>query len=121
SIRNCPFLSNPRAVRDTTNLPMGLREAAGLPIDRNPGVACLWITREYEKFPDQNKRLLITIGRPEAVSWWCEGRAATRAEVEEAIDSGLPILLAAARQDGRFAVEALERQLAVARGYFPPP
>jgi len=36
-----------------------------------------------------------------------------------AVESGLPILLAAARHDGRFAVEALERQLVAARAFFP--
>lgn len=119
SIRNCPFLSNPRAVRDQANRPDGLLDPAGFGIQRNPGVVCLWITREYEVFPDHQQRPLITIGRPETVIWWREGRTATRSEVEEAIATGLPILLGAARRDGRFAVEALERQVVAAQRWMP--
>jgi hypothetical protein len=119
SIRNCPFLNNPRAVRDEADKPEGYRDPAGFGIKRNPGVACLWMTREYEIFDDGNGRPLITIGRPEEVTWWRERRPATRAEVDEAVESGLPILLGAARRDGPFAVETLEKQLTRARALFP--
>jgi hypothetical protein len=119
SIRNCPFLNNPRAVRDETNKPAEARDPAGFGIKRNPGVVCLWMTREYETFRDGRGGVLITIGKPEHVTWWREGRPATRAEVEESVESGLPILLNAARSDGRFAVEALERQVIAARALFP--
>jgi hypothetical protein len=119
SIRNCPFLSNPRAVRDETDLPTDARAPAGFGIKRNPGVVCLWMTREYELFDDGRGRVLITIGRPETVTWWREGRLATRHEVEDAIESGLPILLNVARLDGRFAVEALEKQVLAARAFLP--
>jgi hypothetical protein len=119
SIRNCPFLKNPRAVRDEAQLPASAREPAGFGIRRNPGVMCLWMTREYEVFNDGRGGALITVGKPEGVTWWCEGRAATRAEVEASVESGLPILLSAARRDGRFAVEALEQQLLAARALFP--
>jgi len=119
SIRNCPFLNNPRAVRDHADVPADARAPAGFGIERNPGVACLWMTREYELFRDGRGGALITIGKPEGVTWWREGRAATRAEVDEAIASGLPILLAAARRDGRFAVEALETQVIAARAFLP--
>jgi hypothetical protein len=64
SIRNCPFLSNPRAVRDHTNIPADAREAAGVGIQRNPGVCCLWMTREYETFRDGRGGVLLTIGKP---------------------------------------------------------
>lgn len=119
SIRNCPFLSNPEFVRDETNIPKDARPPAGFGIKRNPGVTCLWMTREYEMFADRNGRPLITIGKPEGVTWWREGRAATRAEVLAAVESGLPILLNAAKQDGRFAVETLERQLQIAMALLP--
>jgi len=65
SIRNCPFLNNPRAVRDHTHLPADARKPAGFGIERNPGVTCLWMTREYEIFGDGRGGALITIGKPE--------------------------------------------------------
>ena len=119
SIRNCPFLSNPDKVRDTTNLPHGVRDPAGFAIMRNPGVTCLWMTREYEVFRDDKGHPLITIGKPEHVTWWREGRPATRDEVLAAIDSGLPILLSVARTEGRFSVEALEKQVNTAKTLLP--
>lgn len=120
SIRNCPFLSNPQFVRNEDNMPAEARGPAGFGIKRNPGVTCLWMTREYEYFDDGRGAVLFTVGKPEGVTWWREGRAATRAEVEAAVESGLPILLDAARKDGRFAVEQLERYVQVARALFPP-
>lgn len=119
SVRNCPFLSQPSMVRRENDLPADALEAAGFAIKRNPGVMCLWITRGYELFDDGHGKPLITIGAPERVTWWREGRAATRAEVEESVSSGLPILLSAARRDGPFAVAELERQHARAQALFP--
>lgn len=120
SVRNCPFLSQPQMTRRTDNLPADYEEAGGLPIKRNPGVMCIWVTRSYETFDAGQGKPLITIGEPERVTWWREGRAATREEVEASVLSGMPALLVAARADGPFAVEALGRMEAAARLLWPP-
>lgn len=99
SARNCPFLSNPRMVRREDNMPEGVGEMAGEGLRRNPGVAMLWITRQYEIFNDGRGGKLIQMGEPESVEWWCRARPATRAEVQASIDSGLPNLEALARQE----------------------
>lgn len=100
SAQNCPFLANPRMVRREDDLSLEVREnVAGIGIRRNPGVSMLWITREYEIVPDGKGKHLLLMGRPESVEWWAVGRRATRAEVLESIESGLPILEAAARQE----------------------
>jgi len=119
SIKHCPFLSQPRAVRRENDLPDEVEPPAGHGIMRNPGVICLWITREYELFDDGRGKPLITVGKPERVLWWCEGRAATRAEVDASVHGGLPILLNEAKRDGRFAVEALGDAVKVAERLFP--
>jgi hypothetical protein len=121
SIRNCPFLSQPRAVRRDNALPSEAEHPAGHMITRNPGVICLWITRGYELFDDGRGKLLITVGVPESITWYREGRHATRAEVEESVSTGMPALLAAARVDGPFAVEELGRQAARVAALYPPP
>jgi len=118
SVRNCPFLSQPRMVRRDEDIPPDAA-TAGIALSRNPGVTCEWITRSYEVFSDHRGLPLLTVGEPETVSWWFEGRAATRAEVEASIDSGMPTLLAAAKVDGPFAVEQLGRQMERARRLFP--
>ena len=100
SARNCPFLSNPRMCRREDELTNEMKEnVAGIAIRRNPGVAMLWITRQYEIFPDGKGRYLIQMGEPQSVEWWAEGRAATQEEVQASIDSGLPNLEAVARSE----------------------
>lgn len=110
SVRNCPFLSQPRQVRREDGLPDDVEAPGGIAIMRNPGVMCLWVTRSYEVFNDGHGKPLITIGEPERVAWWREGRAATREEVEASVTSGFPSLMSAAQADGKFAVEDLGRR-----------
>lgn len=112
SARNCPFLSNPNMVRreDDRINNAGTRESSpGIAITRNPGVTLLWITREYEMFRDQNGKPLIMMGRAHEVEWYARGRAATRAEVEESIASGILALETLARME-QGGMEELSRQ-----------
>jgi hypothetical protein len=107
---NCPFLSNPKMVRREDELINNdsMREnVGGMGITRNPGVAMLWLTREYELFKTDTGPL-IQMGEPSSVDWICEGREATRAEVQASIDSGLPILEAVARTEAG-GLEALHK------------
>lgn len=102
SARNCPFLNNPHQVRreDKVLDNAHLREnSAGMALTRNPGVAMLWHTRQFEVFNDGRNKPLIQMGEPESVEWWACGRPATRAEVQASIDSGLPNLEAIARTE----------------------
>jgi hypothetical protein len=119
SAANCPFLSNPRMVRreDEAINNQTLRDnAAGIAITRNPGVAMLWITRQYEVFNtaevrgSANQGYLIQMGEPESVEWWACGRKATRDEVKASIGSGLPNLEAIARTE-RGGMEALAQAI----------
>lgn len=119
SVRNCPFLSQPKMVRRDENMPEGFEEAAGLGIKRNPGVICIWSTRSYELFDDGHGKALITIGDPDSVKWWCEGREATREEVEASVTSGYPILHSMALSQGAVAVEMLDKAFRRAQVLFP--
>ncbi len=119
SVRNCPFLTQSSMVRRDDDLPTDAREAAGHGIKRNPGVTCVWVTRSFEVFNDGRGKPLFTIGDPDRVMWWCEGRTATAAEVDASVTTGLPILMAAAQRDGKFAVEALGKVYERARALFP--
>lgn len=115
SARNCPFLSNPRAVRreDEVIDNAHLREqSAGLALTRNPGVAMLWTTRNFEIFDagraNGRSGFLIQMGEPEQVEWWACGKPATREQVQASIDSGLPNLEAIARTE-KGGMEALAK------------
>ena len=111
SATNCPFLSNPRQVRredEVLNNACLRANAPGIAIARNPGVAMLWFTRQFEVFDDGHGKPLIQMGEPESVEWYACGRKATRDEVMRSIDTGLPTIEAVARQQ-RGGVEALAR------------
>lgn len=107
AIRACPFLNQRESRRNAANLPDGVNAPAGDGIDRQPGVSLLWITKGYRVMQVENG-ILFKIGDPTAVEWFREGRPALRSEIMESIDSGYPILLAAAKEDGSAAVRELE-------------
>jgi len=121
SVQNCPFLSNPRMVRREGGLPpeATAENAPGIALMRNPGVAMIWVTRGYEKFRDAKGMTLLTMGEPDRVEWWQEGRRASREEVQISIDSGLPNLMALAKSEGSFAVEALGKAVRLLDHWLP--
>lgn len=99
SARNCPFLARPHMVRREGDLP---EEAfsAGVPIPRNPGVTMLWTTFSFSVFPDAKGGRLIGLGDLESYQWYAQGKTpASRAAVEHSIDTGLPLLLDAAKDN----------------------
>ena len=119
SARVCPFLSRPKAQRREANLPEGnLSHPAAIP--RNPGVTLVWITYGYRVIKQERGAVpLFTMGDPIEALWYAEGRAATRAEVEASIESGLPFLLEAAHQDGDEAIAELERRRVALQALLP--
>lgn len=118
SATNCPFLTRPKMRRREAGLPEH-KEAAGCPIDRNPGVACVWTTREWKLFGDGRGGTLWKMGDPTETLWFAQGREATRAEVEESVRTGLPSLREMADLDGPRAHAELTRMADVAARYYP--
>jgi hypothetical protein len=106
----CPFLSNPEMKRRESNLPEGMKAAAGFHVDRNPKVALVWITQRFELFRAQAGQpgLLFKLGDPTELLWFAEGRTATRAEIMQSMESGFPLLHEAALHDGEEAVREVE-------------
>lgn len=116
---NCPFLSKPQMVRRKDGLPGDFgKNAAGVMIERNPGVTLLYYTRRHKliaspEMPEAGAHagVLFSLGRPFKTEWYARGRPATRAEVLESIESGLAILRGHAEaHDGPEGVELLQRQ-----------
>jgi hypothetical protein len=106
-------------VRRENDLPEELVPAPGYMSPRNPGVVALWTTRDYSLFRAPEGGVLLRAGEPVNVTWWAEGRAATRAEVEASIETGLPNLQRLADQDGLDAVLELARLVERAKRYLP--
>lgn len=89
----CPWMTRPRAQRRTANLPDEIRDPAGNGIKRNPGAVCIWTTLKFRVWrPPGSRGVLFRIGDPTSAEWYAEGRPATRAEVDESIRTGLPLL-----------------------------
>ncbi len=107
SAKYCPFLARPQMERRShDDLAAIGGSTAGVAILRNPAVTLLWDTRSYTPCDDGRGEVLFRLGDPIRVEWWREGRAATRAEVEESVRTGLPIL-AGLDQQQEGALQAL--------------
>lgn len=118
----CPFLSRPRMKRNEKDLPEEGKEAAGFVIKRNPGVACVWVTKSFRPFRPQvgNIGVLFHLGEPVEVLWFSQSRPATREEVLASIESGYPLLAEMAEKDGRDGIRALVQARQRAMPLLPP-
>ena len=110
----CPFLANPDRCRRETNLPEH-KDPAGLALSRNPGVALVWITKEYQIYPvnangDIKAGWLFEIGDPEETLWFARGREATREEVMKSFETGIPALQKVATEESPEAEAKLQEQ-----------
>jgi hypothetical protein len=119
SARFCPFLARPHMTRRGQEelAERGAETTGGVLLKRNPGVSLLWSARDYEVFRPKDGGMLISVGNAIAWEWWAEGRTATRAEVEESIRTGIPLLEEVARQDGD--LEDLKFRIADFMQYMP--
>lgn len=91
SAKACPFLTKPHMKR--RGCTEEIREdLPGMAIMRNPGVTALYTSERFSTFADGKGGRLIDVGEALHVKWFAEGRAATRAEVLAAVESGLPLL-----------------------------
>jgi hypothetical protein len=105
TVRTCPFLTKPAMKRNPADVP-GKELPAGYMIERNPGVCLIWITKTYEVFEG-----LYHVGEPLDLSFWREGRPATRDEIMHSIETGIPLLKQAAALQGREALRACDGQI----------
>lgn len=88
--RNCPYLSNPEAVRreDKTKID----SPGGLQVTGNTGIVLLWTTKRYNLLQGSDGSRVIDIGKPDNIEWWTRRRPAKRAEVEAAMATRIPIM-----------------------------
>lgn len=113
----CPFLTRPEMIRRETGLPEETG-VAGEMIKRNPGVTLLWTSVDWYPWRADNG-VLFDIGSPQDTTWYAKGKYATRQEVTESIESGLPILMEMAEKEGPEAVKELDRRKAMAMALVP--
>ena len=114
AVKSCPFMLLPNSRRREAGLPEDHKQHEAS-IMRNPGVILVWVTKRYDPIPS-GQHTLLKMGRPEAVTFWYEGRTATRAEIDESLRTGCPTVQHMAELEGQLpeyhkAVERFERLL----------
>lgn len=124
AVKACPFMILPQSKRRLAGLELKeTTEPAGVSIERNPGVTCLYEAATYRPFKVSQSGAqagwLLELGVPQRVDYWREGREATRAEAWESIRSGMPLLIEAAQRDGVPAVQLLGKQYQAALSLLP--
>lgn len=113
----CPFLANPRMVRNEKNIPEDTREPPGQGLKHNPGTILILVTPGFRVTPEG----LISIGPPRSAYWYTQGRLATPEEAAAALERGIAGLRAIAETDPQrvAAVAELERMADKARRLLP--
>jgi hypothetical protein len=99
SARACPFLTKPQMVRREDERTKDQTASGGILIPRNPGVMALWTTKSYKVESDGMGGHVLRLADPDSISFWREARPATRAEIIESIETGLPKLEAMCAND----------------------
>lgn len=110
SAKACPFLVRPHMKRQKEHAP-GSVMPPGEMLERNPGVALVWTTRDYwiREIKGGDDRFLFRMGEPVGTLWFAEGRAATREECMESLSGGLPFLAAIAKEGGEEEMKLLDK------------
>jgi hypothetical protein len=103
----CPFLAHPNRRRNERPFQTEIVAAAGEHSLANPGVMALWMTTGAIPFRAQRGQpgVLFNVNPPTSVSWWREGRPATRGEVADALHVARPKLRATCEADGMSPTE----------------
>lgn len=120
----CPFMVNPKRRRRDEDLPEDKVDPGGIMIERNPGVSLIWVTKSYKSFrpgavAGAGDGILFTFGEASLTEWWARGRRATREEVLESIEFGLPLLRRVAEEEGDAAVREFNRRVKEAMRLVP--
>lgn len=120
AVQACPFLTLPRAVRRDAKLPAQHTVHPDMLV-HNPGAMVLWTTDEWDEVPGMlaDGAPVVAFGEPSRVSFWCQGRTATRGELLDAMAKGLPELQRMAQDEGGDAPARLARKVNDAMFWFP--
>jgi hypothetical protein len=121
AVKVCPFMVQPKMVRRSGDDRPAVEEVmGGTMIERNPGVALLWVAHKKQYSIERvHNGWLFRLKEPKALSWWCQGRPATRAEVIHSLATGMPILEKIAREESPAAEKALLKQRDKTEGLLP--
>ncbi len=119
-VTGCPFLTRPHMTRRAHEelKEMGT-EMAGIGIERNPGVTCLYVVdTPFTLQGDGKGGVLIGLPEPHEVRFYAEGRQATVEEIERSVETGLPRLIEVCENDEE-RQEVMDRAAQALAKYIP--
>ena len=120
SVKACPFLNQSEIKRNESRIPEKV-VSSEFGLKRQPGAMGIWLTKSYRITSTDGPGVIIEMGPPDEVLWFCHGREATRQEVLDSIESGLPSLEEVAREhDGWLGLKELERRIGAVQKLLPP-
>jgi hypothetical protein len=119
AVKACPFLSQPLARRNELNLPDRMAPP-GMMAQHNPGVVAVWATLHFKVELEGAAKGLFTMGKPERVLWFTEGRPAQRREADRALAAGAARLNALIEPGDHEGYFQLGRDTAEALKHLPP-
>jgi hypothetical protein len=123
ALQACPFMVQPRMRRNEKTPYAGpIIPAAGLHSGGNPGGMVEWICADYRPVRADigHDGTLFKVGEPSSVTWWTEGRHATRAEAAEVLRAGYERLKeTTTKHDGPDGVAELDRLTRQAEQFLP--
>lgn len=105
AVQACPFLILPQAEYRRANLPEDVKQQPH-GIAGNPGASCIWIAETFRPYNVEGG-WLIRLGPAKDVSWWANGKPATREQIVESFERRLPALEEMAKAEGAEAMAAL--------------
>jgi hypothetical protein len=119
--KNCPFLTKPLAKRNDRDLPDSSIDPPGVFITRNPGCCAVWEADSY-RVMRVDGGYLIHIGPCQNVTFWREGRQASKHEVMDSVSFGIDNLIDLAMKqdvaDGQIVAKPNMQELMRAVDYF---
>lgn len=114
----CPHMTHPKAKYREAGLPQGTRIHSDL-VSKTSGVNMVWVTDHARVIPNHGD-LIISLGEPNELHWFTEGRKATRQEVEAGIDRALDNMVEERGPMDPETTIVIRTRLARLRSYLPP-
>jgi hypothetical protein len=120
----CPFLTHPKMRRNTKDMDATMPNRISHPManPRNPGATALYFTGGYRVLTDPEGHSVIRMDAPSRIAWYTKARAATRSEVQSAMEEGKAVLEKAAFDEGagQAGQDEIDRMYKIAMTLIPP-
>jgi hypothetical protein len=114
AVQVCPFMVDPDAGKSYRATPPGTKTDPTL-AGYNPGVVATYVTREWQTHDNPARGVDFLLGPPISISWWRQGRPASRLDVLIGMKGGIQEFLEVA------GLDEFDKRFAALEPFLPPP